>query len=62
MIELIFARPMTIHNSSEPINSALFSKAKPLRSPWLVKLNSFNFDEKRCKTSKSFRALFIYCI
>ena len=26
MIEIIFTRPMTIYNSSEPINSALFFK------------------------------------
>ena len=39
MIEIIFTRPMTIYNSSEPINSAAFSKAKPLRSPRLVQLN-----------------------
>ena len=62
MIEIIFTRPLTIYNSSEPINSALFSRAKPLLSPRLVKLNSFNFDWKRCNTSKGFRALFVYCI
>ena len=61
-IEIIFTRPLTIYNSSEPINSALFSKAKPLRSPWLVSLNSFNFDQERCNTSKGFRAPFVYCI
>ena len=33
---IIFARPLTIYNSSEPINSALFSRAKPLLSPRLV--------------------------
>ena len=54
MIEIIFTRPLTIYNGSEPINSALFSRAKPLSSPRLVKLNSFNFDWKRCKTSKGF--------
>jgi len=58
MIEIIFTRPLTIYNSSEPINSALFSRVKPSRSPRLVKLNSFNFDWKRCTTSKGFRALF----
>ena len=57
MIEIIFTRPLTIYNSSELINSALFSKAKPLRSPRLVSLNSFNFDQKRCNISKGFRAL-----
>ena len=57
-IEIIFTRPLTIYNSSEPITSALFSRAKPLRSPRPVKLNSFNFDWKRCSTSKGFRALF----
>ena len=62
MIEIIFTRPLTIYNSSEPMNSALFSRAKPLRSPRLVKLNSFNFGWKRCNTSKGFRALFIYFI
>ena len=36
MIEIIFTRPMTIYNSSEPINRATFLKAKPLRSPRLV--------------------------
>ena len=59
MIEIIFTRPLTIYNSSEPINSALFPRAKPLRSPLLVELNSFNFDLKRCNTSKGFRALFV---
>ena len=53
---------MTIYNNSEPINRAAFSKTKPLRSPRLVKLNSFNFDQKRCNTSKGFRALFVYYI
>jgi len=62
MIEIIFTRPLTIYKSSEPINSALFSRAKPLRSPRPVKLNSFNFDWKRCNRSKGFRALFVYCI
>ena len=62
MIEIIFTRPMTIYNSSEAINTALFSKAKPLCSPRLVLLNSFNFDQRRCNTSKGFRALFVYCI
>ena len=57
MIEIIFTRPVTIYNSSESMNSALFSRAKPLRSPRLVKLNSFNFDWKRCTTSKGFFAL-----
>ena len=42
--------------------STFFSRAKPLRSPQLVKLNSFNFDWKRCNTSKGFRGLFVYCI
>ena len=60
MIEIIFTIPLTIYNSSEPINSALFSRAKPLSSPRLVKVNSFNFDWKRCNTSKGFRALFVY--
>ena len=58
MIE-IFTRPLTIYNSSEPINSALFSKAKPLRSSRLV---LFNFDQKRCNKSEGFRALFVYSI
>ena len=57
MIEIIFTIPRTIYNSSEPRNSALFSKAKPLRSPRLVKLNSFNFDEKPCKFSRPFYLL-----
>ena len=61
MIKIIFTRPLTIYNSSQPINSALFSKEKTLRFPRLS-LNSFNFDQKRCNTSKGFRALFIYCI
>ena len=52
MIEIIFTRPLTIYDSSEPMNSALFSRGKPLPSPWLVKSNSFNFDWKRCSTSK----------
>ena len=60
MIEIIFTRPLTIYNSSEPINSAFFSRAKPIRSPRLVKLNSFNYDRKRCNKSKGFRALFAY--
>ena len=38
------------------------SRVKPLRSPRLVKLNSFNFDWKRCDPSKGFRALFVSCI
>ena len=50
MMEIVFTIPLTIYNSLEPINSALFSKAKPLRSPRLVKLNSFNFDRKPCHT------------
>ena len=62
MIGIIFTRPLTIYKSSEPINSALFSRAKPLRSPRPVKLNSFNFDWKRCNRSKGFQALFVYCI
>ena len=62
MIEIIFTRPLTIYNSSEPINSALFSRAKPLRSPRQVTLNSFSFDWKRCNTSKGFRAHFVYGI
>ena len=62
MIEINFTRPLTIYKSSEPINSALLSRAKPLRSPRPVKLNSFNFDWKRCNRSKGFRALFVYCI
>ena len=36
-----------------------FSRAKPLRSPRLVKLNSFSFDRKLCNTSKGFCALFV---
>ena len=40
----------------------LFSKAKPLRSPRLVSLNSFNFDQKHCNASKGFRALSVYSI
>ena len=62
MLEIIFTRPLTIYNSSEPMNSALFSRGKPLRSPRLVNLNSFNFDRKRCNTPKGFRAPFVYCI
>ena len=62
MIDIIFTRPLTIYNSSEPINSALFSRAKPLRSPQLVNSNSFNFVWKHCNTLKGFRALFVYCI
>ena len=62
MIEIIFTRPLTIYDSSEPMNSALFSRGKPLRYPWLVKLTSVNFDWKRCNISKGFRALFVYCI
>ena len=64
MIEIIFTRRLTIYNNSELLNLAFFfSRAKPLRSPPLVKFkSSFNFDRKRCKTSKGFRALFIYCI
>ena len=38
VIEIIVTRPLTIYNSS-------VSKAKPLRSPRLVSLNSFNFDQ-----------------
>ena len=46
--------PLTTYNNSKPIISALFSResAKPLRSPRLVKLNSFKFDRKRCNTSR----------
>ena len=62
MIEIIFTRPMTIYNSAEPINRTAFSKAKPLRSPRLVQLNSFKFDQKRCNTLKGFRALFVYYV
>ena len=64
MIDIIFTRPLTIYNSSETRNSAFTFKerTKPLRSPQLVKLNSFNFDWKRCSTSKGFRALFVYCM
>ena len=62
MIEIIFTTPLTIYDRSEQINSALFSRAKPIRSPRLVKLNSFNFDWKRCNTFKGFRALFVDCI
>ena len=66
MIEIIFTMPLTIYKSSEPINSALFSRAKRSprllkfvkRSPRLVNLNSFNFDLKRWKTRKGFCALF----
>ena len=62
MIEIIFKRPLTIYNSSELVNSAVFSKAKPLRSPRLGYLNLFNFDQKRCNISKGFPAVFVYCI
>ena len=70
MIEIIFTIPMTIYNSSEQINSALFSRAKRSprlvkfvkRSPRLVNLNLLNFDLKRCNTSKGFRALHVHCI
>ena len=62
MIEITFTRPLPIYNSSDPINSALFSRAKPLRSPQLVKSNSFNFVWKHCNTLKGFCALFVYCI
>ena len=48
MIEIVFTRPLTTYNNSEPIISALFSRAKPLRSPRLVQLNSFKFDQKPC--------------
>ena len=58
----MFSWAMTIYNSSKPINWAVFSKAKPLRSPRLVQLTSFKFDQKRCNTSKSFRPFFVYCI
>ena len=54
MIEIIFTRPMTIYNSSDPINRAAFPKAKPLRSPRLVQLNSFNFDQKLATHRKVF--------
>ena len=50
MIEIILTRPLTIYNSSEPINSAVFSKAKPLRFPRLV----IDFDQIHCDTSKVF--------
>ena len=55
MIEITFTRPLTTYNNSEPIISALFSRAraKPLRSPRLAKFkNSFKFDRKRCNTSR----------
>ena len=53
MIEITFTTPLTTYNNSEPIISALFSSAKPLRSPRLAKLkNSFKFDRKRCDTSR----------
>ena len=42
--------------------SAVYLHTKPLRSPRLVSLNSLNFDQKRCNTSKGFRALFVYCV
>ena len=54
MFEIIFARPLTIYNTTEPINSALFSRAKPLRSPRLVKFNLFNFYRKRCNMIERF--------
>ena len=41
MIEINFTRPLTSYNSSEPINSAPFSRAKSLRSPRLVKFSKF---------------------
>ena len=42
---------------ADELSSFFFSKAKPLHSPWLVYLNFFNFDQKRCNTWKGFRAL-----
>ena len=56
MIEIFFCE--IIHNSSESINSALFSIAKPLRSPRLVKIHSTMAGN----TFKGFRALFVACI
>ena len=56
----VFTRPLTIYKSSESINSALFSRANPLRSPRLVKLNSFNFDQKRCNTHRKVFAPFLF--
>ena len=70
MIEIIFTIPLTIYNSSEQINSGLFSRAKSSPrlvifvkcSPRLVNLNSLNFDMSRCNTSRGFRGLFVHCI
>ena len=61
MIEKKFRTPLTTYNSSEPINSAPFSRAKPLLSPRLLKLNSFNCDWKRCNTSKGFSTVAHIC-
>ena len=36
MIEITFTGSLIIYKSLEPIDSVLFSKAKPLRSPRLV--------------------------
>ena len=54
MFEIIFTRPLTIYNTTEAIISALFSRAKPLRSPRFVTFNLFNFDRKRCDMIERF--------
>ena len=59
MIEIIFIRPLTIYNSSEPINCVLSSKAKPLLSAQLVSSNSFNFD-RNVGTQKKVFAPFLF--
>ena len=47
-----------LQQCSDLIILAFCSTAKPLHSPRLVSLNSFNFDQKRCNASKGFRASF----
>ena len=40
MIEIIFTRPITIYNNSEPINSALFFKSEAFKA----RANARNID------------------
>ena len=54
---MIFTRPMTIYNSSEPINWAAFSKAKPLRSPRLV----YNWIHTHCSEEVDSICILVQC-
>lgn len=57
MVERIFTRLLIINNSWEPINWALFWKAKPLCCSRLCNSSPSTFT-----LTKGFRALFMHCI